>query len=129
MKNKPASVVVVPLEKALNGIPPSWCDRTINMRVNKKYKKNQFLISKLSTSSSTNTNPTILLQLVSKLEADAHAVLVMFCNYMLLYALVSSSLNNHDANFCLQKGSLARVKPSPAAKRSYIRTTVDLFAN
>ena len=24
--NKPASLLVVPLGKALNGIPPSWCD-------------------------------------------------------------------------------------------------------
>ena len=27
MKNKPASLLVVPLGKALSGIPPSWCGR------------------------------------------------------------------------------------------------------
>ena len=27
MENKPASLLVVPLGKALNGIPPSWCGR------------------------------------------------------------------------------------------------------
>ena len=27
VKNKPASLLVVPLAKALSGIPPSWCGR------------------------------------------------------------------------------------------------------
>ena len=27
VKNKPASLLVVPLEKALSGIPPFWCGR------------------------------------------------------------------------------------------------------
>ena len=27
VENKPASLFVVPLGKALNGIPPSWCGR------------------------------------------------------------------------------------------------------
>ena len=27
VENKPASLLVVPLGKALNGIPPSWCGR------------------------------------------------------------------------------------------------------
>ena len=27
VKSKPASLLVVPLEKALSGIPPSWCGR------------------------------------------------------------------------------------------------------
>ena len=27
VKNKPASLLVVPLGKALSGIPPFWCDR------------------------------------------------------------------------------------------------------
>ena len=27
VKNKPASLLVVPLGKALSGIPPSWCGR------------------------------------------------------------------------------------------------------
>ena len=27
VKNKPASLLVVPLGKALGGIPPSWCGR------------------------------------------------------------------------------------------------------
>ena len=27
VKNKPASLLVVPLGKALNGVPPSWCGK------------------------------------------------------------------------------------------------------
>ena len=27
VENKPASLLVVPLGRALNGIPPSWCSR------------------------------------------------------------------------------------------------------
>ena len=29
MENKPASLLVVPLERALSGIPPSWCGRQV----------------------------------------------------------------------------------------------------
>ena len=29
VENKPASLLVVPLGRALNGIPPSWCGRQV----------------------------------------------------------------------------------------------------
>ena len=30
VENKPASLLVVPLGKALSGIPPSWCGRQMD---------------------------------------------------------------------------------------------------
>ena len=34
LENKPASLLAVPLEKALSGIPPSWCGRLRQMAGN-----------------------------------------------------------------------------------------------
>ena len=33
VKNKPASLLVVPLGKALSGIPPSWCGRQVDLNL------------------------------------------------------------------------------------------------